>query len=51
MKEHRVSLPKTQAQLSKMDDDDTNVFATSIIDRYSARPNKLKEIVFGIICS
>ena len=44
MKEHRVSLPKTQVQLSKMDDDDTNVFATSIIDRYSARPNKLKEM-------
>ena len=26
MKENRVRLPKTQQQLSKMDDDDTNVF-------------------------
>ena len=42
MKENRVSLPKTQEQLSKMDDDETNVFATSIIDRYAARPNDLK---------
>ena len=46
MKEHRVSLPKTQVELSKMDDndDDTNVFATRIIDCYSARPNKLREM-------
>ena len=44
MKENRVSLPKTQEQLSKMDDDDTNVFATSIIDRYAARPNDLKQM-------
>ena len=44
MKENRVSLPKTQEQLSKMDDDETNVFATSVIDRYSARPNDLKEM-------
>ena len=44
MKENRVSLPKTQEQLSKIDDDDTNVFATSIIDRYAARPNDLEQM-------
>ena len=44
MKENRVSLSKTQEQLSKMDDDDTNVFATSIIDRYAARPSDLKQM-------
>ena len=44
MKENRVSLPKTQEQLSKMDDDETNVFATSVIDRYAARPNDIKEM-------
>ena len=44
MKENRVSLPKTPQQLSKMDNDDTNVFATSIIDRYAARPNDLKQM-------
>ena len=27
-----------------MDDDNTNVFATSIIDRYAARANNLKEM-------
>ena len=44
MKGNRVSLPKSQEQLSKMDDDETNVFATSVIDRYAARPNDLKEM-------
>ena len=44
MKENRVNLPKTQEQLSKMDDDDTNIFATSIIDRYAARPSDLKQM-------
>ena len=38
MKDECVSLPKTQQQLAQMDDDDENVFATSIIDRYAARP-------------
>ena len=37
MKDEHVSLPKTQQQLAQMDDDD-NVFATSTIDRYAARP-------------
>ena len=44
MKENRVSLPKSKEQLSKMDDDDTNVFVTSVIDRYAARPNDLKQM-------
>ena len=42
MKEQRVSLPKSQQQLSQLSDDDENVFATSVIDRYSARPDELK---------
>ena len=37
MKDEHVSLPKTQWQLGQMDDD-KDVFATSIIDRYAARP-------------
>ena len=32
-----LSLPKTQQQLAQMGDDDEDVFATSIIDRYAAR--------------
>ena len=44
MKENRVSLPKSQELLSKMDDDETNVFVTSLTDRYAARPNDLKEM-------
>ena len=44
IKENRVSLPKSQEQLSKMDDDETNVFATGVIDRYAARPNDLKQM-------
>ena len=42
MKEQRVSLPKSQQQLSQLSDDDGNVFATSVIDRYSPRPDELK---------
>ena len=38
MKDEHDSLPKTQQQLAQMDDDDENVFATSTIDRYAARP-------------
>ena len=38
MKDEHVSWPKTQQQLAQMDDDDKNVFATSVIDRYAARP-------------
>ena len=37
MKDECVSQPKTQQQLAQMDDDDDNVFATSVIDRYAAR--------------
>ena len=37
MKDECVSLPKTQQQLAQMDDDE-NIFATSTIDRYAARP-------------
>ena len=44
MKDERVSLPKSRAQLAQMDDDDDNVFATSLIDRYSARPNELQNM-------
>ena len=40
MKDEHVSQPKTQ-QLAQMDDDDENVFATSTIDRYAARPPTL----------
>ena len=38
MKDEHVSQPKTQQQLAHMDDDDENVFDTSAIDRYVARP-------------
>ena len=37
MKDECVSRPQTQ-QLAQMDDDDENVFATSVIDRCAARP-------------
>ena len=42
MQEECVSLPKSQTQLAQMDDDD--VFATSIIDRYSACPDSLNNM-------
>ena len=44
MQDECVSLPKSRAQLTQMEDDDDNVFATSLIDRYAARPNELKNM-------
>ena len=44
MQEERVSLPKSQTQLAQIDDDDDNVFATSIVDRYSAHPDSLNNM-------
>ena len=41
MQEERVSLPRSQTQLAQMDDD---VFATSIVDRYSACPDSLNNM-------
>ena len=41
MQDECVSLPKTRVQLTQMEDDDDNVFETSLIDRYAARPNEL----------
>ena len=41
--EECVSLPKSQTQLAQMDDDD-DVFATSIVDQYSAHPDSLNNM-------
>ena len=42
MKDECVSLPKSKAQLVLLHDDDEDVFATSFIDRYAARPHMFK---------
>ena len=42
MKDECVSLPKSKAQLAQLHDED--MFATSIIDRYAARPCALHNI-------
>ena len=39
MQEEHVSVPKSQTLLAQMDDDDDDVFATSIVDQYSACPD------------
>ena len=44
MKDECVSLPKPKSQLEQLHDDDEDVFATSIIDRYAARPPALQDI-------
>ena len=38
MKDEHVSLPKPKSQLAELHDDNEDVFATSLIDRYAARP-------------
>ena len=44
MKDEHVSLPKPQSQLAQLHDDDKDVFATSLIERYGARPVSLQNI-------
>ena len=44
MKDEHVSLPKSKSQLAQLHDEDEDVFATSIIDRYAARPHALLNI-------
>ena len=43
MKDKCVSLPKPKSQLAQLHDDD-DVFATSVTDRYAARPLALQNI-------
>ena len=44
MKDECVSLPKPKSQLAQLHDDDEDVFATSVIDRYASRPLVLQNI-------
>ena len=44
MKYEHVSLPKSKSQLTQLHDDDEEIFATSLIDRYAARPLSLQNI-------
>ena len=44
MKDECVSLPKPQSQLAQLHDDDEDVVATSVIDRYAARPVSLQNM-------
>ena len=45
MKDERVSLPKPQSHLAQLhDDDDEDIFAMSLIDKYGARPVSLQNM-------
>ena len=44
MKDECVSLPKPQSQLGQLHDDDEDVFATCLINRYAARPVSLQNM-------
>ena len=44
MKDECVSLPKPQSQLTQLHDDDEDVFATSLINRYAPRPVLLQNM-------
>ena len=43
MKDECVSLPKPKSQLAQLHDDDEDAFATSVTDRYAARPLALQD--------
>ena len=47
MKDEHVSLPKPQSQLAQLHDDDEDIFATSVIDRYADRPVSLQNMCFA----
>ena len=44
MKDECVSLPKPKSQLTQLHDDDEDVFATNLTDRYATRPLALQNI-------
>ena len=44
MKDKCVSVPKSKSQLAQLHDEDEDVFATCIIDRYAARSHALHNI-------
>ena len=44
MQDECVSLPNSQTQLVQMNDDDDDVFATSIVDQYSTHPDSLNNM-------
>ena len=44
VKDECVSQPKPQSQLAQLHDEDEDIFATSLIDRYAARPVSLQNI-------
>ena len=44
MKDECVSLPKPKSQLAQLHDDEEDVFATNVIDRYATRPLVLQNI-------
>ena len=44
MKDECVSLLKSQSQLAALHDDEEDIFATSVIDRYAARPVSLQNM-------
>ena len=44
MKDECASLPKPQSQLAQLHDDNEDLFARSLIDRYAARPVSLQNM-------
>ena len=44
MKDEHVSLPKPQSQLAQLHDDEEDIFATSLIDRYDAKLSSLQNM-------
>ena len=42
MEDEHSSLPKPQSQLAQLSDNDEDIFVTSLLDRYAARPVSLQ---------
>lgn len=46
-KENRTRIIKQRSVLDTMEDDDTDIYTTTIHDRYAARPSSLEQISFA----
>ena len=46
-KNERIAVLKSSDDLNKLDDDDTNVFQKSLVDRYQHRPHTIRSMCFA----
>ena len=51
LKKNRITKLKSQSVLELMDPDDSDVYASSLLDKYENRPNSLEDMCLADFCS